>query len=198
MKKSIIDRISAIRENITASIKDMEQKYNTAHAAYMEKSEKSIEEYEKSNAKEYSKMLQEAEVLSFQCKMYGEKLNELRSAPAINKSEYKALVKEIEEDTAAEVGEACKDIIEAVHKAMEAAERANDTIREANEVLHVVQHELFKEDMYMRPAHGEPIYMATREKKIDFFNPIYFIYDAIGDEKGARPLYKKIIELANK
>ena len=158
-----IAEFQTIKAEASQKVEEYTEKVCTARAAKAKATEEAAAAQAAMDPTAYHAALENSRIAEDAAKMYQAGADRLSREPLISEEDYRANSEAIRAELDRVTGTAGDQIAEYIGKAIEIAEAAYAAVTEGNRALHILQHDLFRDDACMQLQNGNRVHSDMLE-----------------------------------
>lgn len=159
-----LKELEQLKAKADKELEGLAEKITAAEAAQAKAKEEATAAFQKQDVAAYHKAQDAARMAEDTMAMYKAHAHHLESTPLITEAEYKAGLAEIRAELDKENKKAEKEILALMRQVMEISERVAAVMAAGEKALHMLQHDIFRDDACLVGAGGKRVYSATQEE----------------------------------
>lgn len=172
-------KINEILNKAKQEAENLQSQIDTANKAKEDAAAAFIEAKHAGDPKAYAEASADQRAYKDIAELYAHKKEAHDKRTLITVDEYKAMIDQIMSELDQANDAAKEKVLDHIEALKEIAGEISQTIHFGNELLHQVQHELFKDDAYSTSANGVRFYHHTNEKEYKKYDLIYLLNEII-------------------
>ncbi len=176
-------QINEILDKAKQEGETIQNQLNVAMAAQKDAALATIEARNSGDPKVYAEAAANQRTFKDIAELYTHKKEAHDKNPFITQETYNAMIDQImgELDKANDAAKA--KVLEHIQALKEVADDLSNTIQFGNELLHQIQHELYKDDAYTTAANGNRFYLQSNEKEYRKRDLVFLLNEIAEKEK---------------
>ena len=173
--ETIQSKINEILTTAKQVGENLQSQVDTANKAKEDAAAAFIKAKQDGDPKAYAEAAADQRAFKDIAEMYEDKKKAHDKKPLVTVDEYKAMIDQITAELDQANDAAKEKVLSHIDALKVIAEELSQTIQSGNEMLHQIQHELFKDDAYSTASNGSRFYHHTNEKEYKNYDLIYLL-----------------------
>lgn len=177
-------RINGILQNRDEKIVTLQAKLEKAREALQAAEKEAAASTEAEDVKAYQKAKADRADAAAAAELFERRISDLKDKPLISKGEYEKTVADLMNAITTEDNAAREKIAASINTIQQLGNELNASIKYGNELLHQLQHDVFKDPAEMICANGNAVHISSLEKEYKDFAAVRLaIYIAEGKNR---------------
>ena len=172
---TILKEVQAILDTRNKRIELFQSKTTEEKAVHEASVEQAEQAFNIADIGSFSQAKKDAKEAGEAAAMYAEQVARLKNEPLLAQCEYENYLADIMADLAARVEDDKQKIAELVSKMETIRNAEEEYLKKGNDLLHVLQHEIMKDDACIHAANGNAVHSEALEKRFTDYEAIHFV-----------------------
>ena len=158
-----ITELQTIKAEASQRLEEYTEKVYTSRAAKAKATEEAAAAHAAMDPAAYHAAMENSRIAEDAARMYQDAVDRLSREPLISEEDYRAKSEEIRAELDKVTDTAAYQIADHIGKAIEIAKSAYAAIAEGNRALHILQHDIFRDDACMQLQNGNRMHIDMLE-----------------------------------